>query len=169
MKKCKSIQKDSLQVNRLFKSKRKNLKRHKILKSWMILFWICHKNVLSKIHIFWHSSNFLVHCEAIDIQSGFWTLSRLFLCKTQQALCMTQRDSLCTVPGQGAVHKLCRHRPSFLYCVASVTNKLCRLGRRQRGRKGVKNRRLWDDIVYGRPLRHQCHPYSKHVMALTWF
>ena len=63
MKKCKSIQKDSLQVNRLFKLKRKNLKRHKILKSWMILFWICHKNVLSKIHIFWHSSNFLVHCE----------------------------------------------------------------------------------------------------------
>ena len=72
--------------------------------------------------------SFTVKSIAIDIQSGFWTLSRLFLCKTQQALCMTQRDSLCTVPGQGAVHKLCRHRPSFLYLLEPAVNTvLCRL------------------------------------------
>ena len=52
---------------------------------------------------------FTVKSIAIDIQSGFWTLSRLFLCKTQQALCMTQRDSLSV---------RCQDRgPSIIYVV----------------------------------------------------
>ena len=85
IKKCKSIQKNSLQVNRLFKSKRRNLFKN-VTRSWN-LGWFCSeiatrmcsvKFTFFDIIVFF---SFTVKSIAIDIQSGFWTLSRLFYAK----------------------------------------------------------------------------------------